>query len=139
MTATFGQGVQVQVGDGGTPESFTEIPGAGTVNFTPPSREQKEVTSHSSPSGDREYIPGLKAQSQVKFPVYWDDANPTHARLWTLSQGLVNGNFKLIYPDPKATTFQFAAQVKVEEISGPVEDALQMTVRLTVSGAVAKS
>jgi predicted secreted protein len=137
--AIFGQGVQVQVGDGGGPENFTAVPGARDVAFVPPSRDKLEVTSHSSASGNREFIPGLMAESTIKFDIYWNPAHATHTRLWTLSQGLVNGNFKLIFPDPQVTTFAFAAQVKMDEIKGPVTDALTMTVTLTVSGTVTKT
>jgi hypothetical protein len=134
--AIFGQGVQVKVGDGGAPETFTAIPGCKDIAFVPPSRDKLEVTSHSSQAGNREFIPALMAESSVKFDVYWNPSDTTHQRLWTLSQGLLNGNFKVIFPDITSKTFSFAAQVKLGAIAGPVTDALTMAVELTVSGAV---
>ena len=135
--ALAGYGVLLKVGDGGSPETFTTIAEVRDIEGPELEAEAKEVTSHDSPGGWREYITTLLSGGEVSFDLNFI---PTHATL-SPSTGLVKllrsrtlRNFRLVFPDVAATAWTFAALVVGFKPSGPVEDELSAEVTLQVSG-----
>lgn len=130
-------GTQLQIGDGGSPETFTTI--AEVLDISGPSVEvdTEDVTSHDS-GGWREHIATLVDAGEVEFEINFIPGNATHGPTAGLWQKLVNrakGNYKLIFPTTPVTTCQFSAYVTNFELEAPVAGVLRASVTLRVIGA----
>jgi predicted secreted protein len=135
--ALAGYGVLLKIGDGGGSETFTTIAEVKDIEGPELELEAKEVTSHDSPAGWREYIGTLLSGGEVSFDVNFIPTNATHSYSAGLIKDLVNRtkrNFKLVFPDGGSTTWTFAALVVGVKPSGPVEDELSAEVTLQVTG-----
>lgn len=135
--ALAGYGVLLKVGDGDDPEVFTTIAEVRDIEGPELELEAKEVTSHDSPNGWREYIGTLLSGGEVSFDVNFIPTHATHSP----SSGLIKAmrdralkNYQLVFPDVAATTWTFAALVTGVGPKGPVEDELSAEVKLQVSG-----
>ncbi|MCX4686762.1 outer capsid protein Hoc [Kitasatospora purpeofusca] len=69
MAGLDGYGTKLRRGDGATPQVFTEI--AEITNIDGPSlaREAYDGTTHGSPDGWREFVPGLKDAGEVSTDI----------------------------------------------------------------------
>jgi len=135
--ATAALGTLLKLGDGGGPETFTTI--AEITNIGGPSLAQDpiEVTSHSSTSGWKEFVGGLKDGGEVSLEMNFLPANATQAYGTGVLDDLYNGvlrNFQLVFPDTANTTWAFAALVTAFEVAAPVDGKLGVTATLKLSG-----
>ena len=135
--ALAGYGVLLKIGDGGGSETFTTIAEVRDIEGPELELEAKEVTSHDSPGGWREYIGTLLTGGEVSFDLNFIPTNATHSYSAGLIKDLVNRtkrNFKLVFPDGGSTTWTFAALVKGFKPSAAVEDELAAEATLQVTG-----
>ena len=132
--ARLGYSTKLKMGDGGSPENFTEIGEVGDLEIGD-SIEQIEVTNHQSPGGRKEYIAALKDGSEVSIVVNYIPSNATHNRATGLrgKQGEVV-NFQLIAPG-ETEVYNFSALVLGVSRSFPVQGVMQMTVSVKLTGA----
>jgi hypothetical protein len=86
---------------------------AGVTNISGPNLtlETIDVTNHSSTSGWREFVAGLKDGGEVTFDIVYDPAGATHMNassglLYELDQG-TSESFSLTFPDSGATVWSF--------------------------------
>lgn len=130
------QGTLLQIGNGATPtEIFTTITGVGDISGPGVARDTEDVTSHSSTGGYREFITTLRDGGEVSAPVYWVfDATQTSLEDAFDSDDAVN--FRIVFTDPGAETYGFAALVTNLEWSAPVEGALTRDLTIKVTGPV---
>ncbi len=131
-------GILLQMGDGGSPETFTTV--AQVQDITPPNLtvETEDTTTHDS-GGWAEYSATLLDGGEVTFDILYDPADATHDN----STGLVAAltakaakNFKVVFPDADTTTWSFAALVTNFQPSGSVKGMLSASVTLKITGAV---
>lgn len=114
---------------------------AGVTNISGPNLtlETIDVTNHSSTSGWREFVAGLKDGGEVTFDIVYDPAGATHMNasgglLYELDQG-TSESFSLTFPDSGATVWSFTAFVTSFEPGAPVADGLTASVTLKITGA----
>lgn len=131
--AISAHGAEIHMGDGGSPETFTKVPGPTDVEFSPPQAERIDVTNHDSAA--REYLQGLGAEGEVSFELHFDAGEPMHLALRDLHGASTPSTFQIHFPDAEATVAQFAATVSTT-FRLPVEGAQTMAVALAISGAV---
>ncbi len=137
MSNYAAKGTLLKKGDGASPEAFTTI--AQVVNIGGPTLAQEplDVTHHSSSSGWREFIGGLKDGGEISLEINFDPGNATHDETTGLQAELANGsskNYRLEFPDTGATKITFAALVTAFEQSAPVDGKLSANVTLKVTG-----
>lgn len=131
-------GTLLKIGDGATPiEGFTTI--AEVRDIGGPKLEQgtEEVTHHGSPGGWREFIGTLLSAGEVTFDLNFIPTEATHNPSTGLIADLKNRvkrNFKIVLPNPGATTWAFTALVTGFESEEPVEGSLSASVTLMVTG-----
>lgn len=137
-SAVSGFGTLLQIGDGATPtENFTTIAEVKSISGPSLSADTIDVTNMSSPNGWREFIQGPKDGGEVTFDVNFLPTNATHNAATGLLRDFKNGtrrNFKLVFPNPGNTTWQFAAIVTGFEVSAPVDDVLGASITLKLTG-----
>ena len=84
-----------------------------------------------------EVIPGLKQPGEVTFGINFVPTDPSHDPSTGLIKDFVDGtlrNFRLIFPDPGTTTWQFAAYVTNFEPDAPVDGVLTASVTISING-----
>ena len=135
--ALAGYGVLLKIGDGGGSETFTTIAEVRDIEGPELELEAKEVTSHDSPGGWREYIGTLLTGGEVSFDLNFIPTNATQSYTSGLIEDMVGRtkrNFQLIFSDTGATTWAFTALVTGFKPSAGVEDELLAEVTLQVTG-----
>jgi hypothetical protein len=132
------KGVQLQMGDGATPENFTAIANLADVSGPSLALDTVEVTHHGSQA--KEFAATLVDGGDVSFPINWDPAEATHKNTaGGLSYALLNKqlkDFKIVYPDQAGSSIAFSAFVVGFEPDGPVTGKLSAKLKLRISGAV---
>ncbi len=128
------QGVQLQRGDGGSPETFTTI--AEVTDFDGPSGNASVIDVTHLQSTAKEKIMGLMDEGQITFS---GNLVPGDAAQQGLRDDRTNRtlrNFKLILTDAASTTLSFSAYVLNFSISGSVDDKVAFSCTLEISGPV---
>ena len=134
--AIWAYGSTLQLGDGATTEVFTSI--AEITELTPPSmsRDDIDVTSHSSPDGYREFIAGMRDGGEVSFKANWLPTNATHDFTTGLGETFddnVTHNWKIILPN-SIVTISFSGFLTAFETDTPLEEQATLTGTIKVSG-----
>lgn len=127
-------GVNLKLGDGATPETFTTIAEVGDVGGGAMTTDNEEVTNHDSPNGHKEYIPTLTDTGAISFPINLIHANATHIELKTLARSKEVRNWQIVDPDADATTFYGPAFVSSYEVTRNVAGVLQANIELQPTG-----
>ncbi len=135
-SAFWAYGSTLQLGDAATPEVFTSV--AEITELTPPqmSRDEIDVTSHSSSDGYREFISGLRDGGEVTFKANWLPTNSTHDGTTGLLETFndnVNHNWKIILPNT-LITIAFTGFLTAFEPDLPLEEQGQLSGTIKVSG-----
>lgn len=135
-SAFWAYGSTLQLGDGATPEVFTSI--AEITSLTPPqmSRDDIDVTSHSSSDGYREFIGGLRDGGEVSLEANWLPTNSTHDASTGLLETFndnVTHNWKIVLPSTLAT-ISFSGFITAFEPELPLEEQGKLSVTIKVSG-----
>lgn len=121
----FAHGTALKLGDGASPEVFTEIAEVTNISGPGMSLDTVEVTAHDSTDYTREFIAGLKDYGEVSIEGNFLPAGGTH----DISTGMLKKyedrtitNFQLVMVDAAPTTWTFAALVTSFEPSYPYDD-----------------
>jgi predicted secreted protein len=132
MAGIDGFGTQLQRGDGGSPQSYTSI--ANCTGITPPgmSRETIDVTTHGSPDGWMEFLGGLKDGGEVSADVNYDPSE--HDILVDDFADALPRSYRIVFPDPDATSWTFQAILTGFEPDAPYDDKLTATLTWKISG-----
>lgn len=129
-------GTYLKIGDGAGTEAFTTIAEVQKIGGPKLKLDTKEVTSHSSTGGWREFIATLLDAGEVSFDGNFIPTNATQSQSSGVLKDMKNRtkrNFQLILPD--TTTWTFAAFVTGFEISAQFDDVLSFSASLKITGA----
>lgn len=135
-SAIWAYGSKLQIGDGAASENFSDV--AEITELTPPqmSRDDIDVTSHSSSDGYREFISGLRDGGEVSFKANWLPTNTTQDGTTGLLESFndnVNHNWKIILPNT-LITISFSGFLTAFEPDLPIEEQAQLSGTIKVSG-----
>lgn len=131
--ATLGYGTKLKLGDGGSPEVFTEIAEVGDFEDAD-TAELVEVTNHQSAGSRREYISGLIDGDEIQFPVNYIPTNATHNKTTGIQAKLRSATrFRLEEPG-NTQGIEFTGVVIGITKAYPVADKMTMTVTIKKSG-----
>ena len=134
VDAIAAKGTLIQIGDGGSPETFTTIAKVNQITGPSPTEEFIDVTSLDSTSGYREFLPSFKDGGEVSLEVSL--VPTTHNDLQSKFEAQTIHNFKIVWPDAGSSTVSFAAYVQSIAPTAQVGDKVGATITLRVSGAV---
>lgn len=134
-----GFGVQFQISNGDSPETFdpmaeiTDVPGVGTTHRT------DEVTHMSSPGGWAEYI-GLGVKEGKSFTLALnfvaDDADQILLYRTRLESG-VKANYRIQFTDVSNTTLTFEAIITDSDIGHARDSKADLSITVQPSGPYA--
>lgn len=132
MAGIDGRGTALQRGDGATPEVFTTI--ANVTSINPPSMEREtiDVTAHDSVDGWMEFVGGLKDGGEVSADINYDPSE--HDILAADFDDEEPRNYRIVFPDPDATTWSFSAILTGFEVEAPYDDKLSASLTWKVTG-----
>ena len=136
--AILALGTELKRGDGGSPETFTKVPGLISVGGGPLQGQSDEidVTDHDSPNGFEEILLGIKRGAEMPVEFNYDPQNALHKGIVDDYINRTARNWELVLKDPGASKFTFTAFVKNFPFDAPVEGVYRGTFTLKVSGAV---
>ena len=130
-------GTKIKMGDGGSPETFTEITEVGDITGPGIEVETEDVTTHSSAASgaNREFIPTLITNSDCEFELNYVHSDPMHIALRNASQNRTKKNFQKI--NPEATqTIAFSGYVVGIAFADPVDGAQKFPVTIKPTGGL---
>ena len=140
--AWWAYGSELKIGDDGTTEAFTKVAEIIDISGPSMSRDAIEVTNQDSPSGWREFIPGLRNGGEVSLTANWIPVSGTQdgtsGVLSKFTDDILH-NWQIITADDGSSgtmDIDFAAIVTNFSISLPLEEQAHLDVTLKVSGAV---
>lgn len=130
-------GTYLQLGDGGTSESFTTIAEVKSIKGPKMSLDTIDVTNHSSGIPWREYMAGLSDAGEISFDLNFIPTEDTHDASDGLLADMINRtrrNFRLTFPDTSQTTWGFTAFVTGFETGEEIDNVITSSVTLKVTG-----
>jgi hypothetical protein len=133
-------GTKLKMGDGASPETFTEIPELGDIKGPSINVKTIDVTTHSSAvsGANEEILPTTINGGEVKAPINYVETDPMHMALVAAAQARTKKNFQKWNPE-QTKMIAFSGYVTGVEFSDPVNDKRQADLTITVSGGLAFS
>lgn len=128
------QGVMLEIGDGGTPETFVEV--GEITDFTGPGGSASVIDVTHLKSTAKEKRMGLPDEGQFTFNVNLVPSDNGQRHVFKSRKDRRLTNFKLTLTDAPATVLSFAAFVLEFSLSGAVDDKIPAAITLEISGPV---
>lgn len=116
---------------GGSPLTYTKIPGVKAFDIGAIAAEQLDVTDFDSPAGFREYANGLKSASNGSFTMNFDPGETTQEALRTAEGGAAQ-KFKALFDDRQVTFDALVIGFSTPQTVGGIAEA---TVTIQLTGA----
>lgn len=135
--AVSAQGCTIAIGDGASPEAFTEI--IEVTDFTTPDGEAPDIPASHLGSTAAEFLQGLPDNGNVPISGNFVGSDAAQETMRTARKNQTLKTFKITLTDSPATTFTFSAFVKSFVIGVATDDKLSFTSNLRVSGAVTEA
>ena len=133
--AKLGFGLLFQVGDGASPEVFTDLLEIYDLPEIGEDAELKEATHHKSPNGAREWIRGLKdgSEFEIMANLVWD---ATQKNIKTLFDASSRPHVRVVAPLATPETAAFTAIPLGWAWLPPIDDRMTLRARFKISGGV---
>lgn len=128
------QGVGIWIGDGASSEGFTKV--GEMVSFDGPGGSAAVIDVSSLDSTAREKRMGLPDEGQFSFEMNMVPGNTGQQMLRAARRSRELTNFKLTLSDDDETEIKFSAFVLEFSISGGVDDKVNASCTLEISGEV---
>ena len=134
MSNLLSQGTGIYISDLASPEVFTEIGQVMTISGPDGSASEIDVTNLSSTA--KEFVIGLPDEGSVSLEVSFDYAGSVqHDTLHAARISQVLQHFQIRLSDSPRTTIDFQAYVTQFSLSLGVDDKVQATFGLRITGA----
>jgi hypothetical protein len=132
ITARIGYGTTFTVGDGGSPEVFTEL--AEVTNVTGPAvvRETHDATHMGSPNRYREFVAGLVDGGEVTVDMNYVAGGATEILLNACLEQVAARNYRITTPNTEVLAFSGFCTAKSAAI--PLDDLMTLSATFKVSG-----
>ncbi len=130
-------GARLEMGDGESPENFTEIAGVGDISGPGFTLDLDDVTAHDSPGAFEEMVAGIIRTGQITFGLRWDPQDETHDASTGLLGQLVARearNYQFVIPGLNGLTWLLKLYVTGFQPQLPVNGARAADVTTKVTG-----
>lgn len=136
-SALSSQGVTIAVG-AGSPDVPVTIPDVVSING--PSGSATVIDASDLSSTAREKVMGLMDEGQVTLEAHYLPDNAVHEFLRAMRAAKALGSFRITFTDSApATTFTFNAYVTGFAVAAGVDQLVNVSITLEISGSVTKA
>lgn len=133
--ALEGQGVQLQLGNGASPEVFTEICEVKTMN--PFTGSAAEIDTTSMCDTAKTFRMGLQDWGNVALTMNFIPKDTQHAELMAAKRDRQTRTFRIVLTDASpSTTYEFQAYVTSVPLTTGVDAVVEGNVTLRITGDV---
>ena len=131
-------GTIFQRGDGGAPETFSEITQAMDLEGPGTETDFEDTTTHTdaAASNFKAYSPLMRDGGEVKTDVLWDPSLVSHIGLDADQAASRLGNYRMVFPTSPVKTANFAGYVKDFSWKAPVKGMLTRSLVIKITGNV---
>lgn len=131
--AKTGFGTLFGVGDGATPEVFTNLAEVLDLNAPNETTDKIETSHMQSPDNSKEFIPGLTDGGETSFDINFLPGVSDDAAIQALRHPTGNQNFRITYPN--GAKWVFSGFLAGYAPKAPVNDRMRATVTFKISGS----
>ena len=132
------QGTLLKIGNGATPEIFTKISEIKTFSGPGGSASVIDVTDINSTAKEKRM--GLADEGQLSFTINYIPDDTQHKALRAARASREETNFKLVFTDDSpSTTWDFAGFVTGFSVSGSVDNVIEASVTIEITGSIVES
>lgn len=128
-----GQGTQLQVGDGGSPETFTTIAEITKIQGTGAKTDIIDLTNMDSTGAYREKLATLLDAGEINFDANFVPSNTTQQSLQAKFDGRTKSDWKIVLPGVRGT-WSFTAFIGGIDFDVTVDKQVVMSGKLVISG-----
>lgn len=130
------QGVELQLGDAGSPGNFVAI--GEITDFSGPSGSKNvlDVTSLDSTGGYKEKAWGLKDWAQLTANIFYVPQDTQHTQIFDDFTTDTYRYFQIVLTDSPATTYQFRGFVTALQLTVAVDNLVRGSVTIEITGAI---
>lgn len=107
VNVTASQGITLSVGDGASPETFTEIAGIQDMPAISTAKSVKDRTDLGD--ANRDYGLGIGEPPSFSLTLFWDQSQTTYSTITTAHSNETEDNYQITCPDSPATVYEFKA------------------------------
>ena len=136
MAVLKSQGAGIFIGDGSSPQTYTEIPKVTSISGPTGSAAVIPITSLDSTAGEK--IMGLPDEGQVTLSMGFqgETGNVTQVLLRTLRNSQTLTAFEIRLSDSPETRYAFDAYITNWELDVGVDSVTTVSVTLEITGSV---
>lgn len=121
---THSKGIELQKGDGASPETFTKI--GGITDMPAINSEKSTIDVTSIDDSNRHYDYGIGEPPSFTLTLWWNDDDAQQKELITEHQNETESNYKIVCPDSPSTEYEFKAIIPSYSTPyGGINDMLQ--------------
>jgi len=135
--ATAGVGTEFQLGDGGSPESFTKVAEVLSISGPELSGELIDVSSLDTTGGYKEFISGMRDGGSVSIEFNWVSSNANQQSLRDRISDINNANsfnYRIVWSNSPATQVDFVGVVESFSMNTEANSAITGSISIKVSG-----
>jgi len=129
------QTTKFQVSDGGSPETFNDVPQIKSISGLG-SGQSQEIDVTDFDSTGKEFVQGLKDEGSVSIDMVYDPNDTQQTRLETIRSNQETTNFKIVLSDTNNTNFEFAGFITSFEKTLEEDDVMRASVSIRITGAI---
>jgi len=141
MAIRSAKGTLQKIGDGASPEVFATIGQVRSISGPTTKATVQDVTTHSTSGNWMEKLATLIDPGTISFPINFDPLDATHAfvtGMWADLIALTERNFTTTFPAAMGT-LAYAGYVTGHGFDCPVDNVLQASIEVTITGAITAS
>lgn len=133
--AFSGYGIQVKLGDGGSPENFTAINEVQQADFTGSKVDLADVTNVQSPNARREYIATLIDSGEFNFTANYLPNDATQQGMQAVMDARLVRNWQVVLPNSLGT-LHFAGIVTTIDKNLQFDKEAKLTIKVKITGPI---
>src|SRR5579884_2651330 len=131
-------GGQFQIGNGGSPETFTTVTQVKDVDFTGSKVDTQDITTADNTDGTRRFVDTLFDAGECTATIFWNPNDVTHQQLESAFLARGTHNFKRINPGGFGTR-SFAGIIVSIDRKEAIDKPTEATVKIKLNGAYTDS
>lgn len=132
------QGTLIKIGNGATPEVFSTIP--EIKGFTGPSGSASTIDVTTINSDKKEKKMGIADEGQMSLTLNYLPTNAQHIALREARNDRTETNFEIVFADDSpSTTWSFTGYVTGFSVTGSVDNVIEASVTIEITGSIIES